>query len=141
MPKVSGLMFNQDCTDFFYRNTIRDGVDGGALLDEYVDLLAEAGVTVLLCNTNARKTNYDSDVWETFWDGYDPDGPDDQPFLKPIPPAEIADWRRMVHSMYALHAQGVDYPARMAERCRLRGISPWISLRMNDVHINDNLAH
>ncbi len=141
MPKVSGLMFNQDCTDFFYRNTIRDGVDGGALLDEYVDLLAEAGVTVLLCNTNARKTNYDSDVWETFWDGYDPDGPDDQPFLKPIPPAEIPDWRRMVHSMYALHAQGVDYPARMAERCRLRGISPWISLRMNDVHINDNLAH
>jgi hypothetical protein len=47
----------------------------------------------------------------------------------------------MVHSMYALDAQGVDYPARMAERCRLRGVSPWISLRMNDVHINDNLAH
>lgn len=141
MPKLTGLMFNQDCTDFFYRNTIREGVDGGALLDEYVDLLAEAGVTALLCNTNARKTNYGSDVWETFWDGYDPDGSDDQPFLKPIPSAELPDWRRMVHSMYALHAQGVDYPARMAERCRLRGMSPWISLRMNDVHINDNLAH
>lgn len=141
MPRVSGLMFNQDCTDFFYRNAIHAGVDGGALLDQYVDLLAEAGVSVLLCNTNARKTNYDSDVWETFWEGYDPDGPDDQPFLKPISPPDIPNWRRMVHSMYALHAQGVDYPARMGERCRQRGISPWISLRMNDVHENHNLAH
>jgi len=35
----------------------------------------------------------------------------------------------------------VDYPARVIERCRRRGISPWISLRMNDVHENDNLDH
>lgn len=141
MPKLHGLLFNQDCTDFFYSNAIREGVDGGALLDDYIDLLADAGVTVLMCNTNARRTNYRSEVWESFWDGYDPDGPDDQPFLRPIAPERLPAWRRMIHSMWALDRQGVDYPARVIARCRERGISPWISLRMNDVHENDNLEH
>lgn len=141
MPKLTGLLFNQDCTDFFYCNAIREGVDGGALLDAYIDLLADAGVTVLMCNTNARRTNYRSDVWESFWDGYDPEGPDDQPFLSPMKPERRPAWRRMIHSMWALDRQGVDYPARFIARCRERGISPWISLRMNDVHENDNLEH
>ena len=110
-------------------------------MDQYVDLLADAGVTVLLCNTNARRTNYRSDVWEAFWDGYDPAGPDDQPFLAPIPKERIPTFRRVVHSMWVLHKQGVDYPSRMTARCRERGISPWITLRMNDVHENDNLDH
>ena len=108
-------------------------------MDRYVDTLA--GVKVLMCNTNARRTNYRSRVWEAFWDGLDPEGPDDQPFLKPMAPAEVARYRQMVESMRALHQQGVDYPARVAARCRQRGISPWISLRMNDVHNNDVLDH
>ena len=141
MRKLQGLLFNQDCTDFFWSNTIKAGVDGGALLDRYVDILADAGVTVLMCNTNARKTNYRSGVWEAFWDGYDPDGPDDQAYFKPVPKGEVAQYRRGIHSMWALDKQAVDYPARMIARCRQRGISPWISLRMNDVHYNDNLDH
>ncbi len=141
MPKLQGPIFNQDCTDLFYSHTIKAGVDGGAVIDQYVDVLAEAGVTVLMCNTNARKTNYKSGVWETFWDGYDPNGPDDQPFFKPIAPAEAPAWRRLVHSMWAVDNQGVDYPARMIARSRVRGISPWVSLRMNDVHCNDRLDH
>lgn len=141
MPALHGLLFNEDDTDFFFSHAITAGVDGGALLDQYVDLLADAGVTVLMCCTNARRTNYRSGVWEAYWDGYDSDGPNDQPFLKPIPPAEIAWYRTMVHSMWALDQQGVDYPARVIARSRQRGISPWISLRMNDVHFNDNLDH
>lgn len=141
MPKMHGLMYNQDSTDFFFTQVVKDGVDGGVLLDDYVDLIAEAGVKTFMCNTNARETNYRSGVWQSFWEGYDPAGPDDQPFLKPIPDAERAGWRRMVHSMWALDHQGVDYPARVIERCRLRGMSPWISLRMNDVHFNDNIEH
>lgn len=141
MPTMHGLLYNQDCTDFFYNKAIKEGVDGGALLDAYVDVIAGAGVTTMLINTNARKTNYRSGVWESFWEGYDPEGPDDQPLLRPLPEAGRAGWRRMIHSMWALHQQGVDYPARIIARCRTRGVSPWISLRMNDVHCNDNLAH
>lgn len=141
MPKMTGLIYNQDSTDFFYCHEIKDGVDGGKLLDDYLDLIASAGVKTFLCNTNARETNYRSDVWQTFWEGYDPNGPDDQPFLKPMPENERPGWRRMVHSMWALDQQGVDYVARTVARCRLRGMAPWVSLRMNDVHFNDNLEH
>jgi hypothetical protein len=77
---LTGLLHNEDCTDFFYTQAFPPG-KAGEIADRYVDVIAGAGVTALFCNTNARRTNYRSDVWEAFWDGYDPDGPDDQPFL------------------------------------------------------------
>jgi hypothetical protein len=139
-PKLTGLLHNEDCTNFFYFQDFPDG-KAGEVVDRYVDVLAGAGVRVLMCNTNARRTNYRSKVWEAFWDGYDPSGPDDQPFLAPMPPARRKTYRKLVGNMLEVHRQGVDYPARVAQRCRHHGISPWISLRMNDVHENNNLDH
>jgi hypothetical protein len=139
MPKLTGLMFNEDETDFFYVHAITEGMDGGAIVDKYFGVLADAGVKVLMINTNARKTDYRSGVWENYWTGYDPKAPDDQPFFKGMPPGDVPGWRRMVHSMMVLDQQGVDYPARVIALCRKRGVSPWITLRMNDVHYNDNL--
>ena len=118
---IRGLIENEDCTNFFYYRRFGEGVDGGGMVDRYVDTLADAGVRVLMINTNARRTNYRSQAWDAFWDGLDPAGPDDQPFLKPVPREGIAAYRRLVQSMRDLHAQGVDYPARMAARCRQRG--------------------
>ena len=138
--RMTGLLENEDCTDFFYNQKFPPG-KAAEITDRYVDVLAGAGVTVLFCNTNARRTNYRSDVWESFWDGYDPDGPDDQPFLAPIPEKDRKRLRNLIHNMLEVHRQGVDYPARVIQRCRHHGISPWISIRMNDVHENDNLAH
>lgn len=136
----TGLLQNEDCTNFFYFQDFPAG-KAGQVVDRYVDVLAEAGVTVLLCNTNARRTNYRSDVWQAFWDGYDPQGGDDQPFLASVRPEGRALYRKLVGNMLEVHRQGIDYPARMIERCRHRGIAPWISLRMNDVHENANLEH
>lgn len=141
MIALTGPLFNQDCTDFFFTNHITDTVDAGAVIDKYFDVLADAGVKVLLVNTNARKTNCASDVWETFWEGYDPDAGDDQPFIQAMGSGDNAGYRRMIHSMYEVDRQGIDYAARTLQRCRERGVSPWISLRMNDVHYNDDLAH
>lgn len=138
--RLTGLLHNEDCTEFFGHYDFPAG-QTGAIVDQYVDVMAGAGVTVLLCNTNARRTNYRSKVWEAYWDGYDPSGPDDQPFLAPVPPDQRKSYRRLVGNMLTTHSDGVDYPARVIERCRHHGISPWVSLRMNDVHENDNLAH
>ncbi len=134
------LYHNEDCTNFFVSRELPEG-RAGEIADQYVDVMAEAGVTVFLCNTNARRTNYRSDAWQAFWDGYDPDGPDDQPFLKPVPQAAIAGYRKWVGRMLTMHKQGVDYPDRVVKRCRERGISPWITLRMNDCHENDKPVH
>ena len=137
---MTGLLENEDCTDIFYKGTFAEG-KAGEEIDRYVDVIAGAGVTVLFCNTNARRTNYRSDVWESFWDGYDPHGPDDQPLFASLPAASRGQYRNLIHNMYEVNRQGVDYPARVIGRCRHHGISPWISLRMNDVHCNDNLKH
>ncbi len=85
-------MQNEDSTNFFFYHDILPG-EAGQTVDRYVDVLAGAGVRTLFCNTNARRTNYHSDVWGAFWDGYDPAGPDDQPFLAPIPQADRKNWR------------------------------------------------
>lgn len=139
-PKLTGLLHNEDCMNFFDHRTFPEG-KAGEMVDRYVDVLAGAGVSALMCNTSSRKTNYRSEVWESFWDGYDPSGPDDQPFLAAVVQKQRASYRRLVGNMLATHNEGVDYPARVIERCRHHGISPWISLRMNDVHQNGNLDH
>ncbi len=138
--KERGLLHNEDCTDIFVGQTFPPG-QAGETIDRYVDVLAEAGVNTLMVNTNGRRTNYRSDVWESFWDGYDPAGPENQPFFLEVPAERRERFRKMIHNMWAVHAQGVDYPARVIRRCRQRGIRPWISLRMNDVHNSKNLKH
>ena len=134
------LFHNEDETNFFYFRDIAPG-KVGETIDHYVDVMAQAGVTTFLCNTNARRTNYRSRVWDAYWDGYDPAGPDDQPFLAPIPRNDVAAYRRLVRNMLIVHQAGIDYPARVIQRCRHDGMSPWITLRMNDCHLNDIPTH
>ena len=135
-----GLYCNIDDSTFFWNRDIPDG-KAGALIDQYIDVMAGSGTTVLVCCVNARRTNYRSKVWDAYWDGFDPNGPDDQPFLAPVPRDAVASYRKWVSNTQKVFAQGVDYPARMLARCRHDGLSPWISVRMNDCHLNDILNH
>ena len=103
-PAIHGILYNDD-------DSHRFGLDPpGAMkperLDMLVDELADSQVTVMLINCNAQRTNYQSKVWDV----YDMD------------------------NVRAMFAAGVDPNQRMIDRCRKRGISPWISIRMNDVH-------
>ena len=129
---MQGLMFNDDEINFFL--TVGADEMSARAVDEHVDEIIEAGATCLLCNTNGMRTNYDSDAWEPYWQGYDSDGADDQEALRGSGPEVIREVRPILDSMLSLHRQGVDFPARVIERCRTRGISPWITLRMNDAH-------
>jgi len=139
--KVRGLLHNEDSTDFFAHRVIPAG-KSSEMLNSYIDVLADAQISVLFCNINARRTNYRSDVWAPFWDGYEADGGSDQSFLKSIPAgSQRSQWELLVRNAWQVHQDGVDYPARVIDRCRRRGISPWLSIRMNDVHFNDNLEH
>jgi len=137
---ITGLLHNEDSTQFFFTQKIVPG-KAGETIDRYVDVMANAGVTVFLCNTNSRRTNYQSRVWDSYWGSYDPAGPDDQPFLAPVPRNDVQNYRNLIGNMLAVHQQGIDYPARVIDRCRHNGISPWITLRMNDCHYNDIPAH
>ena len=73
------VFYNLDCSEFFV------GTFGPIVpetIDNFVDSHAAVGITDLLINVNAQRTNYRSDVWESFWDGYDPNAGDEQPFFR-----------------------------------------------------------
>jgi hypothetical protein len=137
---IKGPFCNIDDTVFFWGHAIPKGKAGEAI-DRYVDVMAGAGTGVLLCCTNARRTNYRTRVWDAYWDGYDPAGPNSQPFLASVPAQEVRDYRQLLDNMLAVYQEGIDYPARMIQRCRHDGISPWITLRMNDCHFNNLSDH
>jgi len=134
------LFHNEDSTNFFYYKKF-SGEDAAATINRFVDVMWEAGVTTYLCNTNARRTNYHSNAWNSFWEGYDPDGPDDQPFLKSVKAESVEKYRQLIGNMMTLDDLGIDFPAAVIQRCREREISPWVSLRMNDCHLNTQLDH
>ncbi len=138
--KIRGLLHNEDCTDFFAHRPIPPGRTAETL-DRYLDVIADAGVSALFCNVNARRTNYRGEAWAAFWDGYDPEASNDQPYFTPIPAEHRERWRLLAQNMWQAHNEGVDYPAHVIKRCRERKVAPWLSIRMNDVHYNDNLAH
>lgn len=90
-----------------------------AALDKEVDQYQGLGVSHLFWNVNYQRVGYNSAAWPSYWD-------------MPDPEKQVTEWPR---TYYELHKLGIDDVfARLIPRCRERGISPWISLRMNDHH-------
>lgn len=127
-----GIIYNEDDTQRFIKAP--EGKLVPADLEALVDALAGTHVRILSICCCAQKTNYNSSAWEPYWEGFDPDADNSQPFFGDVPPAERGAYRQWVSNMLALHKVNVDPNQCMIDRCRLRNISPWISIRMNDVH-------
>ena len=124
------VIYNLDCTEFFV------GTFGPIVpetLDAFVDAHAALGITDLFINVNAKRTNYRGDAWEAYWDGYDPDLGDDQPFFAGLDPNRRFE-TKLFKAMFALYQQGVDYPRKMIDAARRNRQKAWISVRMNDDH-------
>lgn len=131
-PEVAGPILNLDSTQFFFEHTAEQM--SGETVDAYVDLLADAGIRTFITCVNAQKANYESEVWEPDWSGYDPRAGDDQPVLRHIPPGAIPATRRRLESAKRLADLGINLHERFLRRCRQRGMGAWVSVRMNDVH-------
>ncbi len=94
-----------------------------AALDKEVDQYQGTGVSHLFWNVNYQRVGYNSAAWPSYWDVPDPE-------------TQVTEWPR---TYYELHKLGIDDVfARLIPRCRERGISPWISLRMNDHHYGND---
>jgi hypothetical protein len=131
-----GIALNHDSSNFFSTRA------GKPLtletVDELIDQYAGTRVTQLLFNPNCMRTSYGSRVWDPIWRDYLPDGPDDQPLLASLSPEGRVDARKWIHTAWALDKAGIDVYTRWIARARHHGISPWISMRMNDVHNADD---
>ena len=134
--KSFGLCLNEDSNHYYNsRSGRRISVDD---LNSFIDQYEGTQVKELLLNVNCMRTSYDSAVWDPVWKGYDPEAGDDQPLFASVPEEGRKKTRAWVHAAWQLKQDGIDIYACWIDRCRKRGISPWISMRMNDIHsVND----
>ena len=133
---MTGIALNEDNSHFF--STRAGQPFTGETVDALVEQYAGTQVKHLLFSPNSMRTSYGSKAWDPIWHGYDPEGPDDQPLLASLPAEARAGARRWIHTAWAYDQAGVDVYARWITAARKHGISPWLSMRMNDVHGVDN---
>jgi hypothetical protein len=135
----TAISLNEDPTHFF-GSRIDHRVTGKELI-AWVDQYAGTQVRELILNVNAQRTSFASTVWTPLWKGYDPQGPDDQPLFASLPPDQRKFFHAMVHTAWQMNQDGLDQFRIWARRAREKGISPWLSIRMNDLHNVDDERH
>ena len=118
-----GLILNEDNSHFFFTRTLDDMTVEG--LHAFVDQYAGTKVSHLFLCPNAMKASFKSStrdaIWELAGDQRASEGG--------------ATW---IANAKALHERGLDPYSIWIDRCREKGISPWLTMRMNDVHhVND----
>lgn len=133
---MTGIALNEDNSHYFMTRA-GERLDAEKV-ESWVDQYAGTQVKELMLCPNSMRTSYASKVWDPIWRGYDPQAGDEQPLLASLPPAERDTARKWIHTAWQLHQDGIDVYERWIARCRSRGISPWISIRMNDVHNVDD---
>jgi len=137
---MPGIALNEDDSHYF-------GTRAGERLDaekveSWVDQYADTQVKELMLCPNCMRTSYASKVWDPIWRGYDPQGGDDQPLLASLAASDRPGARKWIHTAWQLHQDRIDVYEHWIARCRRRAISPWISMRMNDIHyVNDEQAY
>ena len=120
-PERPVLMLNEDNDHYFKQDS---SLMTEAALNAYVDRLTAGGhVTHIFFCVCGQRPSYASKVWEPIWtnDGHD------------------RFFGDATNDIWAVNAKklfdaGIDPYAVWTARCRTRGVSPWISMRMNDHH-------
>ncbi|MCL2518772.1 MAG: family 10 glycosylhydrolase [Oscillospiraceae bacterium] len=131
------LIINEDNSHFYYQ------IAGKSIkgVDAFIDQYENTGVTELFLNVNSMRASYDSKAFEPIWKGYDPTKGLDQPYFDGVPENERLSWNNWPYNALELNGDGKNVYCDWIARCREKKISPWISMRMNDVHCVDNEPH
>lgn len=97
-------------------------------LVDYIDYVAQGKVTHFFMCVNGQRTSYGSKTWEPIWLGMD------EPARKDTATAPDGTRDRWCVNAKKLFDAGIDPYAVWIRRCREKSVSPWVSMRMNDVH-------
>ena len=114
-----GLVINEDSSHFFMSRSAGDMTLEG--LHAFVDQYAGTGVSHLFLCPNAMRASFKSKTRDAIWELGEqemPEGPG----------------KTWINNARLLHERGLDPYAVWIARCREKGISAWLSMRMNDVH-------
>jgi hypothetical protein len=125
-PTIRGILYNEDDSHRFVLDP--PGAIQPERLDQLVDELADTQVTVMLICCCAKTVNYPSQVWDVHCRRFDPSKDNRQPYFGDTPEADREGLRRWAHNLKVLLDAGIDPMQRMIDRCRQKGISPWVSI-------------
>ncbi|MDP1589521.1 MAG: hypothetical protein Q8M07_17345, partial [Prosthecobacter sp.] len=114
-----GIILNEDSSHFYATRSAEDMTTEG--LHAFIDQYAGTKVSHLFLNPNAMCASFKSKTREAIWEVRDQDPPD-------------ATGQQWMDNARLLHEKGLDPYAVWIARAREKGISPWISMRMNDLH-------
>ena len=117
------LWINED-NDHFYN--LPDEWISAEGARRYVDNFAEGHVTHFVMCVTGQRTSYDSKTWEPIWTGLDEEAA--------TPTNDKGTCDHWAVNAKKLVNQGVDVYKIWIDRCRENGVSPWVSMRMNDLH-------
>ncbi len=120
------FVINEDNSHFFGTRQPAEMTREG--LHAFVDQYAATSVTHLFLNPNAMRASFRSGTRDAIWDPVDGKEPQDL-------------WPQ---NAKLLEQSGLDPYTVWIQRCREKHISPWLSMRMNDVHSveeADNFMH
>lgn len=123
------FILNSDCTHFFMSHVVEDMTLEG--LHGLVDAFEGTQVGCLLINPCGQKAVYRGKVLGSYMDIKEEELPE-----------ELREPNRQINRrLVRLEEQGLDPIAVWIDRCREKGISPWITIRMNDLHTVHILDH
>jgi hypothetical protein len=141
------VLYNGDC-DFLFGDEFYVGSPDAKFTKEplhrFIDLLADSGVDTYLCNPNAQFPHYPSRRMPNHLTGFKRG---DMEFVR----GNIrTDWDKeraedtlkeeviCLNRFLDLQEAGINWVEEISVACRRRGISPWLSVRMNDMHGQHN---
>ena len=117
----------------FWKDRSNESLMTKEALEAYVDHYCASGkVTHLFWCPMGQCANYDSKVWEPIWWGLS----DTNCCWQHSPPknGDLGKPNNFAKNAKLLFDRGIDPYKVWIDRTRTHGVSPWISMRMNDAH-------
>lgn len=120
------IVYNEDSDNMMNRRWHADPehYTEQEIRDYIASVIAGGQVTHFFFCVDARTSAYPSKVFDNYWDCLD--DPEVEPDQRIRPMKDL------------IVTQGVDQFAIGLGMCRAKGVSPWLSFRMNDIHFVDN---
>lgn len=118
LPKRNVVAFNEDDTHFLFKFDCQKMTEQGA--SDYLDGVIGGGkITHFFMCPGAQVANFDSKTRDTLW--------------KHLGEPGYVCYRFATNGCHLSRA-GMDAKRIWVDGCRRRGVSPWLSVRMNDMH-------
>jgi len=144
MTRANRVLYTGDCTYLFEGRLYNPagGVYTAKVFHDHVRHLARSGVDTILVNPNGQLAYYPSKKFPRLLRDYKPG---DREYFRRhaihchgIPADKIEEFLDEEVKFYGhyleLQNAGVDWVAETAKACRKNKVSPWLSVRMNDIH-------